>query len=79
MNHDQLESSWKSLKGDIRSAWGKVTDDELERVKGNMTSIAGIIQGKYGDKKEEIKLKLDSIMKKFADKTEATKNKLDKK
>ncbi len=39
MNSDVLESKWQKLKGEIRSQWGKLTDDDLERIAGNKDKL----------------------------------------
>ena len=35
MNSNELESKWQKLRGEIRSQWGRLTDDDLERIAGN--------------------------------------------
>jgi hypothetical protein len=37
-------------------------------VKGNMTSISGLIDQKYGHKKDEVSKQLNSILEKYTDK-----------
>lgn len=70
MNQDVLNGKWNEIKGEIRKMWGDVTGDELEKSKGNLTSIAGLIQQRYGHKKEEISAKLDGIVSRFDEKKE---------
>jgi uncharacterized protein YjbJ (UPF0337 family) len=48
MNSDVLESKWQKLKGEIRSEWGKLTDDDLERIAGNKDKLIGVVQERYG-------------------------------
>lgn len=76
MNNEMIQGKWKEIKGEIITQWGKMTDDEVEQTTGNLISITGLIQQKYGEKKEEIELKLSSIFAKFSDETEAVKQKL---
>jgi uncharacterized protein YjbJ (UPF0337 family) len=76
LNTDILKGKWKEIKGEIRTHWGKLTDDEIEQTTGNLTSISGIIEQRYGEKKEEIQKKLNSIYGKFASETESFKEKL---
>ena len=45
--------------------WGKLTGEELDRAEGNMGSVAGMIQQKYGHAKEEVSSKLDEIVRKY--------------
>jgi uncharacterized protein YjbJ (UPF0337 family) len=77
MNNDIASGKWTEIKGEIRNLWGKVSNDELERTKGNVTAIAGLIKQHYGELKEDISAKLHDLMgdqeKKVADKTEEAK------
>jgi len=53
MNWDQLEGKWKQLKGSVRTRWGKLTDDDLELIKGQKDQLVGKIQERYGIQKDE--------------------------
>ena len=35
MDTNDLQGKWNRLKGEIRSQWGKLTDDDIERIAGN--------------------------------------------
>lgn len=48
MNKDILEGKWKQMKGEAKSWWGKLTDDDLDRAAGKFEVLAGILQEKYG-------------------------------
>ena len=48
MNSDVLEGRWQQLKGEIRSRWGKLTDDDIEKIGGNKDKLIGAVQEKYG-------------------------------
>ena len=48
MNKDILEGKWKQIRGEARSWWGKLTDDDLDRAAGKYDVIAGLLQEKYG-------------------------------
>lgn len=76
INEEILKGKWNEIKGEIRSQWGKLTDNDLEQVKGNSTSISGLIQQRYGAKKEEVEGKLDKIVARFSQKSEELKNDL---
>jgi uncharacterized protein YjbJ (UPF0337 family) len=34
MNSDILEGQWKQVRGQAKEWWGKLTDDDLDRVAG---------------------------------------------
>lgn len=48
MNKDIFEGKWKQIRGEAKSWWGKLTDDDLDRAEGKMEVMAGILQEKYG-------------------------------
>ncbi len=71
INETTIKGRWHEIKGDIQKAWGKLTDDELEKTKGDMKSISGLIQQRYGDAKEDYSKKLSDIYAKFEEKKDA--------
>lgn len=75
MNKDIIQGKWKEIKGDLRKAWGNITDDEWEKTKGDATAIAGIVQQKYGIAKEEASEKVGGVLAKY---TEDTRESVDK-
>lgn len=52
MNKDIFEGQWKQLQGQAKEWWGKLTDDDLERVGGKFDQFVGLIQEKYGYTRE---------------------------
>ncbi|WP_299815844.1 CsbD family protein [uncultured Roseibium sp.] len=59
MNWDQIEGNWREFKGKARVKWGELTDDELDKVEGRRTELAGLIQQKYGKTREEAEKEID--------------------
>lgn len=76
MNQSQISGKWKEIKGEIRKAWGNLTDDEIEQTKGNMESISGLIQQKFGLTKEQASERLNRVYSKFENTTENVKDSL---
>ena len=64
-NKDVLEGKWKQVEGKIKEKWGKLTDDDLLEVKGNIKLLNGKVQERYGLKKEEAEKQVKEIMDKF--------------
>jgi uncharacterized protein YjbJ (UPF0337 family) len=48
MNKDIFEGKWKEMRGQVKEWWGKLTDDDLDKVAGNAEQIVGLLQQKYG-------------------------------
>ncbi|MDQ2641746.1 MAG: CsbD family protein [Pseudomonadota bacterium] len=61
MNRDTIEGSWKEMKGRIKARWGKLTDDELDRVEGNYDILCGKIQKAYGLSRDEVERDLSQL------------------
>lgn len=53
MNEEIFKGKWVEIKGKMRSAWGKLTDDDFTRIQGNHQEIYGRLQQAYGYSKEE--------------------------
>jgi len=48
MNNNIFEGNWKQIRGQAKSWWGKLTDDDLEKVGGQYDKLIGLLQVKYG-------------------------------
>ena len=53
MNWDQIEGNWNQLKGKAKVKWGRLTDDDLEKIDGKKDQFIGKLQEKYGYTKEK--------------------------
>ena len=63
MNRDVLKGKWHQLKGEVKAQWGKLTDDDLDRVEGDAEKLIGRLQERYGyarlDAQREVNAFLD--------------------
>ncbi len=66
MDKQWLEGNWKQLKGSIREQWSRLTDVDLEAIKGREEQLVGKIQEKYGLAKLEAKKAVDEFKVKHA-------------
>ena len=48
MNKDVFEGKWKQIRGQAKAWWGKLTNDDLDRVAGRFEAFTGLLQEKYG-------------------------------
>ena len=53
MNEQILLGNWKQFKGNIKSKWGKLTEDDLEVADGHREQLIGKLQERYGILKDE--------------------------
>ena len=53
MNWEQVKGNWNQVKGQVKKQWGKLTDDQLDVIKGNRDILVGRIQESYGITREE--------------------------
>ncbi len=60
MNSDQFEGKWKQIKGDCKSKYGKITNDEYKEAEGDFDKLAGKVQERYGKSKEDLKKEIDN-------------------
>jgi uncharacterized protein YjbJ (UPF0337 family) len=62
MNADVLKGKWHQLKGEVKSQWGKLTDDDLDRVSGDSEKLVGRVQERYGYARDRAKREVDDFM-----------------
>jgi uncharacterized protein YjbJ (UPF0337 family) len=58
MNWDRIQGNWKQAKGKVKEQWGKLTDDDLDRIAGKRDQLLGKIQNSYGIGKDEAEKQL---------------------
>jgi uncharacterized protein YjbJ (UPF0337 family) len=57
MDWNRVEGNWKQFKGQIKEKWGNLTDDDLDRVAGQ---LEGVIQERYGIAKDQVRKDIDT-------------------
>jgi len=62
MNKDILKGKWIQVKGDIRSWWGKLTDDDVNQIEGDTEKFIGKLQGRYGYGREQAEGELNEFL-----------------
>jgi uncharacterized protein YjbJ (UPF0337 family) len=49
---------WREMRGTIKKQWGKLTDDDLDKIGGNYDQLVGKIQQHYGNSRDDIERRL---------------------
>lgn len=65
MNKDIVEGKWKQIRGEAKSWWGKLTDDDLDRAAGKFDILTGMLQEKYGYTRERAEEEIDKRVAEF--------------
>ncbi|GAA4125074.1 hypothetical protein GCM10023067_37890 [Aminobacter aganoensis] len=60
MNWNQIEGNWEQFKGKVQAQWGKLTDDDLDVIKGKRKELAGRLQARYGQAQDEAEKDIDT-------------------
>lgn len=64
MNKDILKGKWKQFRGEIQEQWGRLTDDDMDRIQGEYEQLVGRIQERYGYTREEAEREVEGYFKK---------------
>ena len=67
MNKDQLQGKWLQVKGAVKEQWGKLTDDDLDRVNGNLERLVGVVQERYGYAREQAAKEVEAFRRRQAE------------
>jgi uncharacterized protein YjbJ (UPF0337 family) len=70
MNWDQVEARWGQIKGELKTKWGKLTDDDLKTVAGKKDQLVGKLQERYGVMKDDAERQVDEWIARLSPKTE---------
>src|SRR5262245_32775394 len=69
MNTDTFEGQWRQMQGELRSWWGKLTDNDLERIAGRKDRLIGMLQEKYGYSREAAQQEVDRRFREYDGRT----------
>jgi uncharacterized protein YjbJ (UPF0337 family) len=65
MNKDVFEGKWKQVRGEVRGWWGKLTDDDVDKVAGQFDVFAGLLQEKYGYTREHAEEEIEKQLNEY--------------
>ena len=67
MNQDVFAGKWKQIRGELKSWWGKLADDDFDRIGGQKDKLIGVIQEKYGYAREKAQREVEERLKEYGD------------
>ncbi len=62
INQDVLEGKWKQVRGQVKQQWGRLTDNQLDRIKGRTEELVGLLQENYGYTQERAQKEVDDFV-----------------
>ncbi len=65
MGWDEIERSWHELKGEVKRQWSKLTDEDVELIKGKYAELLGLLQERYGHAKEQAEREINDWAKRL--------------
>src|ERR1043166_622696 len=69
MNEDVFAGQWKQMRGELKSWWGKLADDDFDRIGGQKDKLIGLVQEKYGYERGQAEQEVERRFKEYTDKT----------
>ncbi len=65
LNQDVLAGKWKQVRGKVKQWWGKLTDNDLDRIGGQIDQLIGVVQERYGYTREQAQKEVEKFMGQF--------------
>jgi uncharacterized protein YjbJ (UPF0337 family) len=62
-----LAGKWKQMRGELKTWWGKLTDDDLDTIGGQKDKLVGLIQGRYGYTREQAEQEIERRLQEYGD------------
>ncbi len=62
LNKDMMVDQWEQMKSRVKQRWGRLTDDQLNRISGYHDELAGLIRERYGYTHEKARKGVDEFI-----------------
>jgi uncharacterized protein YjbJ (UPF0337 family) len=69
MNQDILAGKWKRIRGELKTWWGNLTDDDVDRIGGQKDKLIGLLQERYGYTRAQAEQEVERRLQEYGDKT----------
>ena len=67
INQDVFAGQWKQMRGELKAWWGKLADDDFERIGGQKDKLIGVVQEKYGYAREKAQQEVERRLQEYGD------------
>jgi uncharacterized protein YjbJ (UPF0337 family) len=65
INQDILAGKWKQVRGKAKQWWGRLTDNDLDRISGRFEELVGLVQERYGYTREQAQKEVEQFLDQF--------------
>jgi uncharacterized protein YjbJ (UPF0337 family) len=65
INQDIFAGRWKQMRGALKSWWGRLTDDDFDRIDGYKDKLIGMLQEKYGYAREVAQREVEQRLREY--------------
>lgn len=62
MNAEKFQGQWLQIRGNIKKAFGKLTNDDLDVIDGHYDKLVGLLEEKYGIGRSEVEKKVKKML-----------------
>jgi len=67
MDTDRLAGGWKQMRGELKSWWGRLTDDDFEQIAESREKLVGLVQERYGYTRARAEEEVEERLKGYQD------------
>ncbi len=64
-NRDILAGKWTQVRGKVKETWGKLTDNDLDRISGHYDELVGLVQQRYGYARDQAEKEVTHFIEKM--------------
>ena len=68
MNDDIFAGQWRQMRGQLKQWWGKLADEDLDKIGGQKDKLIGSVQEKYGYTRDLAEQEIEKRFKEYGDK-----------
>ncbi len=61
MDEREMSAKWKQVKGEAKVKWGKLTDDDLDRIGGHRDKLVGRLEELYQRSRKDIEREVEEF------------------
>ena len=68
MNEDIFAGQWKQMRGELKTWWGRLADDDFDKIGGQKEKLIGVIQERYGYTRRDAEDEIERRFKEYSGK-----------